>query len=256
MSLESSTTIAGLVAANPASSDPESQGYQHFQLIKNVLKKQFPGVAGQGYAIPITTTEAELNFVHNVTSAIQTQLNTLTASVNALTATILAGAVPSGMIAQWSGAIGTIPTGWKLCNGTNGTPDLRDRFVIGAGGSYGVGGAGGSANAVVVSHNHAAVSVSTSAFTGSILAPHTHTDSGHTHPNSAVSFHGFQVNPVNQGAVPGTTGIGNAVISSNSAGTPAGSVTTNTTTTNTAAGVSGTGANIPPYYALAYIMKS
>jgi microcystin-dependent protein len=52
---------------------------------------------------------------------------------------------PSGGIILWSGAIGTIPGGWALCDGGNGTPDLRDRFVVGAGFSYGPGNAGGAA---------------------------------------------------------------------------------------------------------------
>ena len=40
--------------------------------------------------------------------------------------------VPSGTIVLWSGTLATIPSGWFLCNGQNGTPDLRNRFVIGA----------------------------------------------------------------------------------------------------------------------------
>jgi hypothetical protein len=40
--------------------------------------------------------------------------------------------LPKGIIALWSGTIATIPAGWALCNGLNGTPDLRNRFVVGA----------------------------------------------------------------------------------------------------------------------------
>lgn len=40
------------------------------------------------------------------------------------------------IICLWSGAVVDIPAGWALCNGSNGTPDLRDRFVIGAGSTY------------------------------------------------------------------------------------------------------------------------
>jgi len=39
---------------------------------------------------------------------------------------------PTGGIIMWSGTIATIPTGWALCDGTSGTPDLRDKFVVGA----------------------------------------------------------------------------------------------------------------------------
>jgi microcystin-dependent protein len=51
--------------------------------------------------------------------------------------------VPPGGIIMWSGAINDIPVGWALCDGSNGTPDLRDRFIVGAGGSYNVGNTGG-----------------------------------------------------------------------------------------------------------------
>jgi hypothetical protein len=59
-------------------------------------------------------------------------------------------AVPSGGIIMWSGSIGSIPSGYVLCNGSNGTPDLRDRFIVGAGNSYSVGNNGGFASSGVV----------------------------------------------------------------------------------------------------------
>lgn len=40
--------------------------------------------------------------------------------------------VPAGGIIMWSGTIATIPSGWVLCNGSNGTPDLRNRFIVAA----------------------------------------------------------------------------------------------------------------------------
>ena len=54
-----------------------------------------------------------------------------------------------GFICLWSGAVEDIPAGWHLCDGTAGTPDLRDKFIIGAGSTYGVGDTGGSD-----SHDH------------------------------------------------------------------------------------------------------
>ena len=53
------------------------------------------------------------------------------------------GTAPVGCIILWSGAANNIPEGWALCNGQNGTPDLRNRFVVGAGGEYAVGATGG-----------------------------------------------------------------------------------------------------------------
>lgn len=53
--------------------------------------------------------------------------------------------VPTGVIATWSGSADTIPYGWHICDGTDGTPDLRDRFIVGAGNTYTVGAFGGEA---------------------------------------------------------------------------------------------------------------
>jgi len=138
-----------------------------------------------------------------------------------------------GMILIWSGSIGSVPSGWALCNGANGTPDLRDRFVVAAGSTYAVGQTGGSADAIVVSHTHTATS----------------TDAGHSHnsPNSnfLVNYSGGGQNGRNDVR---SFGFDTA--------TATASATANITTTNTSTGVSGTNANLPPYYALAYIMKT
>jgi hypothetical protein len=131
--------------------------------------------------------------------------------------------IPAGGIFLWSGSIGSIPAGYVLCNGSNGTPDLRDRFVVGAGSTYSVDAIGGSANAIVVSHTH------------------TVTDPGHTHgvagPSATVPTSGTQA------YFPGAT----TNVISGSANT---GISINTS------GVSGTNANLPPYYALCYIMKT
>ena len=52
-------------------------------------------------------------------------------------------AIASGFIILWSGLVSAIPIGWLFCNGTNGTPDLRDRFIVGAGNVYGINTIGG-----------------------------------------------------------------------------------------------------------------
>lgn len=49
-----------------------------------------------------------------------------------------------GIIVLWDGALVDIPAGWQLCDGTNGTPDLRNRFVVGAGDTYAVDDNGGA----------------------------------------------------------------------------------------------------------------
>lgn len=57
---------------------------------------------------------------------------------------IINGAFVAGQVIMWFGAVGSIPAGWRLCNGANGTPDLRNRFVIGAGDTYDQNSVGGS----------------------------------------------------------------------------------------------------------------
>jgi len=171
---------------------------------------------------------------------------TATAATNttqiATTAFVLANAIPSGLISMWSGTIASIPSGWVLCNGSNSTPDLRNRFIIGAH-SDDVGVAkttvtssstttGGTKDAIVVSHTHTATSVVT--------------DPGHLH-----TFTNYSIS--NGGATTPVIGSSNvtATVSTNSAVTGISVATTNSTE-----GSSGTNQNLPPYYALAYIMKT
>ena len=70
MGLETGSTISSFITSNPTSSDPVNQGDDHLRLIKSVLKAQFPGSGGLGYATAITATEAELNSLHtgNITT--------------------------------------------------------------------------------------------------------------------------------------------------------------------------------------------
>ena len=133
--------------------------------------------------------------------------------------------VPAGGIIIWSGASSAIPSGWLLCNGASSTPDLRGKFVVGAGGTYSVAATGGSADAVVVSHTHTA----------------TVTDPGHSHTVTSSSS-------------PPYSAGGNAVFGPATQTTS--TATTGITVSNASTGVSGTNANLPPYYALCYIMKS
>tara|TARA_A100001388_G_scaffold249250_1_gene209812 strand:- start:95 stop:499 length:405 start_codon:yes stop_codon:yes gene_type:complete len=119
--------------------------------------------------------------------------------------------VPSGCILLWSGASNAIPSGYVLCDGNNNTPNLQDRFVVGAGNTYAVDATGGSADATLVSHTHNLL-YNHGAFGGS---------SGAVTPRSG-----------NTPVVPGISGR----------------VSTE--------GSSATNANLPPYFALCYIMKT
>jgi hypothetical protein len=58
--------------------------------------------------------------------------------------------VPSGAILVWSGAITSVPNGYVLCNGQNGTPNLQDSFVVGSGNTFAVNAVGGFASSGVM----------------------------------------------------------------------------------------------------------
>lgn len=144
----------------------------------------------------------------------------------------------AGMIMLWSGSSATIPTGWVLCDGTNSTPDLRNRFVVGATSTYAVGATGGSANAIVVSHTHTATS--------------TVTDPSHNHTPQTLGS--AQAGSDNGGApVDASTGYGTGRTSSATSSSTTGITVATSISTE---GSSGTNANLPPYYALCYIMKT
>jgi hypothetical protein len=140
--------------------------------------------------------------------------------------------IPTGIISLWSGSTGSIPSGWFICDGNNGTPDLRNRFIVGAGSTYAVAATGGSANAIVVSHTHTANSAVT--------------DPGHLHTYdkfSAATAGGSSATDSQQ-----------TVISAVNTSTAVTGISVTTTIDTT--GSSATNANLPPYYALAYIMKA
>jgi microcystin-dependent protein len=146
--------------------------------------------------------------------------------------------LPIGSIILWYGAVGTVPTGWRLCDGNSGLPvtvggidyyipDLRDRFVVGAGFSYAVNSTGGSRDAIVPLHSHEL------------------NDPGHLHQ---TQFDRRTPGSIDyQGENSETGGVGyDYKFPTTSEFTGVSVKSTGTSTTN---------ANLPPYYALCYIMK-
>ena len=158
--------------------------------------------------------------------------------------------MPSGGIIMWSGSIASIPSGWFLCNGSNGTPDLRDRFIVGAGSSYGVGATGG-ANTVTLSTSQ--------------IPAHNHTFSGTTSTRSLTGNINFGGNGIpsndGNGIVSATNptgaqqaGFGSGAVNENLFIDASHNHTISGTTGSTGSGSSHE--NRPPYFALAYIMKA
>lgn len=167
--------------------------------------------------------------------------------------------IPQGVIVMWSGTKATIPTGWGLCDGTNGTPNLIDRFVFGA---VNAGTTGGSNNITLSQAN---------------MPTHTHTTGSHTHTfigttDSAAHVHGIATTsgavttqtygaaPLSGAAAAPTTNtyrLLNGVIPTNS-GDHAHSFSGTTGGASGTTGSTGNGTaidNRPAYYALAFIIK-
>lgn len=192
----------------------------------------------------------------------------------------IAAVIPSGLISMWSGAAANIPEGWLLCDGSNGTPDLRGRFIVGAGGDYAVGATGGS-NTVTLSAEE--MPSHTHKFTGQ---EHTHGGTinmtgltcseagGHTHKinrfyNGRIPYYinGIEKANGNFNDVPCFSDYSGSCYYTNSDATEGththnisgnGSVSINPAIAGGANENTGGGKaheNRPPYYALCYIMK-
>lgn len=218
------------------------------------IKNWQDGSSGDGWTSTGTITAAGTLAVTGgltLDGATGTSGQVLVSSGSAATPT-WSDAFVTGMIMLWSGSTGTIPSGWALCNGSSGTPDLRNRFVVGAGSTYAVDATGGSADATLPSHTHTASTSTTGAHshsgTTNTVGDHVHTQ---TPTGSSIYGGGAQQGAGASGGV-GSTGAAGShahTVSISSGGTHNHTVSVNSS------GSSATNANLPPYYALAYIMK-
>lgn len=230
-------------------------------------------------AIQLSDLDDNFGIIKNSVNTIDQQIATLQAGQSTLTTQIANfSAIPIGCIVMWSGTIATIPSGWRLCDGTNNTPDLRDRFVIGAKvdansrAQTTVTGAstytGGTKDAQVVAHSHTAsstasstatstatVSSDTNSFTGSFRT----VDSESNNATGVFSQGGNSGNVARYGSNSGSynrqVNISHSHVHSHTVNVTT-NVVTGVSTSIGSEGVSGTNANLPPYYALAFIMKT
>lgn len=183
-----------------------------------------------------------------------------------LTTTTQQFLVPSGGIIMWSGSISAIPAGWYLCNGSNGTPDLRDKFIVGARQDEG---------------GLAKTNVSGSLTQSGGAATHTHDEhAGHAHSTGSIAV-GIS-GSTHTHAITGATGIGDGGVHRDDAGAGTNSQnyghthsvgtlavssgdgththnlsgTSGTNSSGTTSTTHSTASSLGPYFALAYIMKS
>lgn len=159
----------------------------------------------------------------------------------------VAGGFPSGGIIMWSGSVASIPSGWLLCNGSSGTPDLRDRFVVGAGSTYAVGATGGTADAVVVAHTHT--------YSGTTGSNGAHRHGLNANTGGTIKILGTQTSKVG-GIDNQNSEVWQYSYNGYNIMEEAGSHTHSFSGTTSSNGSSGTNQNLPPYYALCFIMKA
>lgn len=182
----------------------------------------------------------------------------------------LVGAIPLGGIILWSGLATEIPEGWIICDGLNGSPNLQDMFVVGAGLTYAVGDTGGSVTKDV-SHTHGPGSLATDT-----VATHTH-GPGSLDTDNDTHNHGPGTLATGQdgSAATSASAAGNTYSLGSHGHTFSGNTANDTHDHSVNAGVTGadgdhshtvdsgvtdTGGSIvqdilPPYYALTYIMR-
>ena len=168
-------------------------------------------------------------------------LSTFTNDSNFITLAQVPSQFTTGMIMMFTGS--SAPSGWAFCDGANGTPDLRDRFIVGAGSTYSSGATGG-ANTVTLNTSQ--------------LPVHDHVFSGsNTHNHDFIGVNGGNHNHSTRRAY---TVKSNSLINNTSTISGGGSTGVQNKTITISGNTSTTGANHshenrPPYYALSYIMK-
>ena len=243
LSVPNSTTKIRLAGSDSTNDDVEIAGGTGISVTRN---------NGNKLTIANTDTGSGANENFYLTAlSFNTSNGVLTATVNGATnptvdldgryvsqSTGGSSGIPSGGIIIWSGAANAIPTGWYLCDGSNNTPDLRGRFVVGyhnGDGDYDVNDTGGAKNVTLQSSEMPS----------------------HFHYSFRSGNHGQLQNGSNLSAnnYPGS-GSGRANLYEGYNINSSGSVANVGKTSNTPSGSTSAHENRPPYYALCYIMKS
>lgn len=246
------------ISETPASNSPQgsetvgTQANEYIQTAFAFIKQLYDGTLK-----PLATFDMNAQKITNIAKA-----TISTTSTDALRADQL---YTIGEIRMWHGAVANIAatwgTGWHLCDGTLGTVDLRDRFVVGAGASY-LPGATGGANSVQLttaqmpSHTHGFTANAHSHVVADPTHSHSYSDPGHGHTYSVATFSGSAGNGPSQAATStgvastGGSGVGIAIQSS---ATGISLLNTTVTGVNATIGSDGFHENRPPYYALCFI---
>lgn len=175
-------------------------------------------------------------------------------------------ALPSGVILIWSGSAASIPAGWYLCNGLNGTPDLTDKFIVGAGSlTYDPGDTGGAsththANSMDPAGGHThVITVDGHVLVEAEIPSHTHNSGVTDSPTNPVFNHGsVTAVPTTSHSIDGNSATGS--LEGITSPTGGGGAHDHTASADTLANHTHTlnnvaASSLPPYYALCFIMR-
>ena len=240
--------------------------------------------------LPTGTTSAPgLVQMSDSTGSSSTTLAATANSVRKAKAEAIASGVPPGCIMMFAGTTGQIPAGWQLCNGSGETsngikvPNLRDRFIVGAGSGYDSGKTGGATSATSSSngsHSHSVtvnsggshshtITVNSHTLTKNEMPSHQHHEAAIINPDAngagmyvygasegteSSQIYSRTTYPINSmhgnSSLEGSGGSHSHTASSNSTGSH-----THTASSNSTGAHTHTVSTLPPYYALAYIIK-
>ena len=179
-----------------------------------------------------------------------TTASATTYSTQIATTAFVHDVLPKGIIMLWSGSSASIPFGWALCNGSSSTPDLRDKFIVGAGSTYTVAATGGATTAV--SGVPSVADTSAEALTIAQMPLHGHPYLSGTVGVSSPSGAGGFTRDGNENTVYSAfTGTPSSTTGQQIGGTGGGGTHSHTLSAHTH-----TSSTLPPYYALCYIMKT
>lgn len=212
----------------------------------------------------LTITKPVVNGSNNTWGTLlNTALDDIVTHVNALPA------FPSGGIIMWSGATSAVPTGWSICDGTNGTPNLVDRFIVGSktdsGATHDIGDTGGANSLTLTSgqlpsHTHGVGNLAAAAGGAHTHTGNTSTVGNHTHSGggqgaaiygafNTSTFKGYSADSSTTNT--GAAGSHSHTVTIDSGGSHSHNIAGNTGSLGSGDSVD----NRPAYYALAFIMK-
>jgi microcystin-dependent protein len=255
----------------PLANASAGEGDDEIRAVKRAVKGTFPGdpagtynlVGGVATADPYTTGvivgPRYLNSIPTKIAAIDASFVDVDDRITALEAP--AGVLVIGMILMWAGAFSSIPTGWKLCDGTSGTVNLQNKFVLAAGATYPVTTTGGAASVSTDtsgSHTHTVTVTGTALTVGQMPLhghPWSHKDGGTEGTTQSSAAGGIVTGAgVSSTTVSAYTGAVSTTSGQQIGGAGAGETHTHiASTAATGSPHAHSVATLPPYYAIYYI---